>query len=224
MKDNGIALENIFGVFITHDHTDHVKYAGILGEKYNIPIYSTQEVLDGLNRNPAVSPKLTICRKYFKKCSQITIRDFTFQSFPVSHDATDSIGYAITFSSRTMVIATDLGYISKEVADYIAKANYLVIEANYDENMLTNGVYSYILKQRVRSHTGHLDNEHTAKFLANNWHKNLTHVFLCHISGENNTPELVYQTISKALTEKGIVPKLLMPLPRLTPTEMFLLD
>lgn len=123
-----------------------------------------------------------------------------------------------------MVIATDLGYISKEVSDNIAKANYLVIEANYDEEMLKNGPYSYNLKQRVRSHTGHLNNEHTAKFLADNWHSNLTHLFLCHLSGENNTPELAYETVAKALNEKNIIPKLFVVLDRLIPSKMYVFD
>lgn len=123
-----------------------------------------------------------------------------------------------------MVIATDLGYISKEVADSIAKANYLVIEANYDEEMLKNGPYNYFLKQRVSSHIGHLNNEHTARFLADNWHNGLTHIFLCHISGENNTPEIAYNTVYGALKEKNISPKLFVTLDRLAPSKMFVLD
>jgi phosphoribosyl 1,2-cyclic phosphodiesterase len=223
LKENNIALEDIYGVFITHDHTDHIKYAGVLGEIHNIPIYSTKEIIDGINRNPVTEPKLASSSHLFKKCEPVTIKDFTIQSFPTSHDASDSVGYAISYDNKTLVIATDLGFISKEVADQILKANFLVIETNYDKEMLKNGPYPYNLKQRVNSHTGHLSNEHTAHFLADNWHKNLSHVFLCHISGENNTLELAYQTVSKALAEKQITPKLLIPLPRLTPTEMFIL-
>lgn len=225
LKDNGIEIENIYGIFITHAHTDHVKYVGVLAEKYNVPIYTTQDVFDGINSNYHITPKISSHnRKIFAKTDKITIKDFTIQSFPVSHDINDAMGFSLRYNNQTMVIATDLGYISKEVADNIAKANFLVIEANYDEEMLKNGPYSYTLKQRVRSHTGHLNNEHTAKFLADNWHSNLTHLFLCHISGENNTPEIAYETVNKALKEKNINPKSFVVLDRLVPSEMYILE
>ncbi|MDR0829797.1 MAG: MBL fold metallo-hydrolase [Prevotellaceae bacterium] len=220
LKEYNISLDKIFGVFLTHDHTDHVQFVEALGEGQNIPIYSTKEVFEGIHRNFRVKADLTNCRKFFKKGEVVNIRDFAFQSFPVSHDASDAMGYSITFDNRTLVIATDLGFIGKEVADHISKANYLVIEANYDEEMLKNGPYTYHLKQRVSSHTGHLSNTHTAKFLADNWHENLSHIFLCHISGDNNTPEIAYQTVFNALSAKNITPKMLIPLNRTEPTEM----
>ncbi|MDR1543404.1 MAG: MBL fold metallo-hydrolase [Prevotellaceae bacterium] len=224
LKEHNIALEQIFGIFLTHDHTDHVQYVEGLGEVHKIPIYATKEVYEGIKRNSRVKVHLTDSRHIFRKCEAVNIRDFTFQSFPVSHDASDCMGYAITFGEKTLVIATDLGFIGKEAANHIAKANFLVIEANYDENMLKNGPYPYHLKQRVSSHTGHLSNVHTANFLADNWHENLTHVFLCHISGDNNTPEIALQTVSNALSAKNIVPKMLIPLNRTEPTEMVILS
>lgn len=224
LKEYGLLLENIFGIFLTHDHFDHIKYVGVFGEKHNIPIYATAEVFDGINRNSQIEPKPTSCRKFFKKCDIVSIRDFTVQSFPVSHDASDAMGFAINYRNQTIVIATDLGFVGKEAADHIAKANYLVIEANYDENMLKTGAYPYHLKQRVSSHTGHLSNTHTANFLADNWHENLSHVFLCHISGDNNTSELALEAVQNALNAKQITPKVLCPLPRLTPSEMYIFN
>ena len=224
-KDNGIDFSHIYGIFITHAHTDHVKYVGVLAEKYNLPIYTTQGVFDGINGNVRITPKISSHnRRVFCKSDKIAIRDFVVQSFPVSHDASDAMGYSVLFNNQTLVIATDLGYISRDVSDNIARANYLVIEANYDEEMLKNGNYNYTLKQRVRSHTGHLSNEHTARFLADNWHDNLTHLFLCHVSGENNTPELAYGTVGDALKEKNISPKLFVVLDRLAPSPMFVLE
>lgn len=222
LKAHKLSLKNIFGIFITHDHLDHIKFSGVLCEKYNIPIYATQEVFDGIKRNAQVEPKPISSRKIFKKCDTVVIGDFAFCSFPVSHDASDAMGFAVTYKEQTLVIATDLGFVGKEAADHIVKANYLVIETNYDETMLRNGKYPHHLKQRVSSHTGHLSNSHTASFLAANWHENLTHIFLCHISGENNMPEIAYKTVSDALTVKNITPKVLVALPRLTPSEMYI--
>lgn len=222
LKKSNISLEQIWGIFVTHDHTDHIKYVGVLGEKHHIPVYATREMHEGINRNYKVTEKLISCRKYFKKGEHLNIRDFTIQAFPVSHDATDCVGYSFAYGDKTFVIATDLGYVGKEAADHIAKANVLVIEANYDETMLKNGRYSYPLKMRVRSHVGHLCNDHTANFLADNWPETLTHVFLCHLSQENNTPTLAFNTVNDALAAKGISPKVLLPLERKLPSEMYI--
>lgn len=224
LKENGLALENIWGIFITHDHTDHVKSVGALGEKYHIPVYVTKEMKSGIDRNYKVTEKLVSCCKFFHKGEIVTVRDFTFQAFPVSHDATDCVGYSIRYDSRYFVVATDLGFISKDVANHIARANYLVIEANYDDDMLHYGPYPYPLKQRVKSHLGHLSNSHTANFLADNWHEGLDYVFLCHLSKENNTPEVAFDTVNKALTAKGVSPKLLCPLQRTIPSPLYIFE
>lgn len=222
LKDNNLSFENIWGIFITHDHTDHIKGVGALGEKYHIPIYATEEIHKGIKKNYHVKETLTSSCKFFKKGEIVSIREFNIISFPVSHDATDCVGYTFIYGNQRFVVATDLGYISKEVADQIGKANYLVIEANYDETMLMNGSYSYPLKQRVKSHTGHLSNAHTANFLADNYQTQLTHVFLCHLSQENNTPEIAYKTVNDALTEKGISLEVLIPLERTTVSKMYI--
>lgn len=221
LKTHGIPLENIWGIFITHDHTDHIKSVGSLGEKSHIPVYLTDKMHIGIDNNFRVNEKLRNCCHHFTKGDIINIRDFSIQSFPVSHDASDCVGYTFTYGDQKFVIATDLGYISKEVAEHITKANYLVIEANYDEMMLKNGPYPYHLKTRVSSHTGHLCNDHTAHFLADNYQPNLTHVFLCHLSKENNTPELAFQTVNKALESKGIALEVLHPLERTSPSQTY---
>ena len=225
LKEHCIDMESIYGAFITHAHTDHIKYVGVLAEKYNIPIYSTKLVAEAINRNTRLYPKISSNnRKIFHKGDSIRIKDFLFYAFPVSHDINDAMGYAVAYGDKRFVVATDLGYISKDVADQIARANFLVIEANYDPEMLKNGPYSYHLKQRVSSHTGHLSNEHTAKFLADNWHDGLSHLFLCHISGENNTPDIAYNTVKTALDSKKITPYHFSVLDRLLPSEMFVLE
>ena len=134
LKEHGLSFENIWGIFITHDHTDHIKAVGVLGEKYHIPVYVTAEMHKGINRNYRVTEKLVSAHKFYKKGDNIVIRDFTIQAFPVSHDASDCVGYSFIYGNQRFVIATDLGFIGKEAADHIVRANYLVIEANYDDN------------------------------------------------------------------------------------------
>lgn len=224
LKLHNIKLSNIWGVFITHDHTDHIKSVGILGEVLHIPVYVTKEMRNGINRNYRVTEKINTCCHFYKKGEHVQIKDFDIQAFPVSHDATDCVGFTFTYNDKKFVFATDLGYIGKEAAEHITKANYLVIEANYDETMLKNGPYPYPLKERVRSHLGHLCNDHTAQFLASNYNSNLTHVFLCHLSKENNTPQKAFDTVNSRLVEKGITLQTLLPLPRTDATQTFTLE
>ena len=103
-----------------------------------------------------------------------------------------------------MTLATDVGTITDEVAYYICKANHLIIESNYDEEMLEKGRYPYYLKRRITSGTGHLSNRQTAEFLANNFTSKLRNIWLCHLSGDNNNPELAFNTTKEHLLQKGI--------------------
>ncbi len=223
LKRNGISMESIWGVFITHNHTDHIKSVGTLGEKYHIPVYATEKIHEGINKNYKVTEKLCTCVRKFKRGDVVQVKDFSISSFFVDHDAIECVGYCIQYNDKRFVIATDLGYINKEAADHIVKANYLVVEANYDDEMLKNGPYPYPLKERVRSATGHLSNEHTARFLADNDCENLTHVFLCHLSKENNTASLAFNTVNNALQEAGKSLEVLHPLERVHPSPMFIL-
>ena len=151
----------------------------------------------------------------YKKISSAAIReiplmekfrlaDFDIEAFPVSHDAPETIGFNITASGREITIATDLGYISDTAASYIKKANVLVIESNYDEQMLINGKYPYYLKTRIKSDYGHLGNHQASEFLAEIISDNLTHICLAHLSKNNNTPEIVLETIKKVFAKKKV--------------------
>lgn len=222
LKNYNIALENILGVFITHDHSDHIKSVSRLGERCHIPVYATMEMHEGINRNHYIDEKLSSCQRFFKKGEKLHIRDFEIQSFPVNHDATDCVGYSFVFHEKRFVLATDLGYINKEAADHIVRANYLVIESNYDENMLQTGRYPYPLKQRIRGHEGHLSNDHTAQFLGANALPKLSHLFLCHLSQDNNTPELALSTITNALAHPENL-KVIQALERLQPSPIYIL-
>lgn len=221
LKNHAIPLEHIWGIFITHDHTDHIKAVAALGERHNLPVYLTPLMQRGIERNYHVHQRLTTCCRHFTIGDTITIRHFTITPFPVSHDATDSVGYTFTYGDQRFVIATDLGYIGDEAARHITQANYLVIEANYDAAMLRDGSYPPPLKQRVASPTGHLCNDYTAHFLATHPHPHLTHIFLCHLSQDNNTPDLAYRTIHTALTTHGITVDHLSPLPRTIPSPLY---
>ena len=224
LREIGVEFEQIWGVFVTHDHADHVRGAGALGERFHLPIYGTEEMHEGINRNYCVRPKLSSCQKYIHKNETVELAGFRVTAFPVPHDAADSVGYTVEYGGKKITFATDLGHVSKDVTEHISEADYLVLEANYDEEMLMNGSYPDFLKQRISSETGHLSNDQTGRCLSEYYHGGLKHVFLCHLSRENNQPELAYSTIRQHLETNQITAGKdleLTILERFSPSELY---
>lgn len=204
LKEYGLALEHIRAVFVTHDHADHIKSVGTLGEKYGIPIYSTPEIHVGINKNYCMTEKLTAASiRHIHKEIPMQLEDFRITAFEVPHDGTDNVGYCIEVGNRTFSFLTDLGNITPTAAKYISKTNHLVIEANYDEEMLRMGPYPQYLKERISSSNGHMCNKETAEFLAENMPEGLKNIWLCHLSKDNNHPELAFKTVEFILQKKG---------------------
>jgi len=227
LKEVGIGMETIRAVFVTHDHADHIKAVGGLGEKLHIPIYTTAKIHEGINKSYCMTEKLHTSAKVLEKQQPMKLEDFTIESFEVPHDGTDNVGYCIEIDNKVFSFLTDLGEITPTAADYVRKANYLVLEANYDEEMLKMGTYPAYLKERILSHSGHMCNTDTANFLAENFKEHLKYIWLCHLSKDNNHPELAYKTVEWKLKEKGIqVGKdvELCALKRTTPSELYIFE
>lgn len=224
LKDKSIDFARLAGILITHDHADHIKTVGCLGEKYNIPIYTTEMVHKGIEKSRYVEEVLYQSKRVIEKEAPFHIRDFKITAFEVPHDSTDNVGYHIEYGEQRFTIATDVGHITDTIANYICKANRLIIEANYDEEMLKFGTYPAFLKERVSSPTGHLSNREAAEFLATHYTPQLKDVWLCHLSRDNNHPELAYKTIDIRLFQEGVrVGKdvEIHVLKRTTPSELF---
>ena len=224
LKDKEIDFDKIIAVLITHDHGDHIKTVGCLGEKYNLPIYTTERVHDGIDRSRFVEETLFQSRKIIEKEVPFIIRDFRIIAFEVPHDSSENVGYMIQFGNQRFTIATDVGNITETVARYLCMANHLVLESNYDEEMLRFGSYPDFLKERVGSRTGHLCNRESAEFLAINYSPEWKNVWLCHLSRENNHPELLYKTVDYRLLQEGIRAGkdfILTILKRMTPSDVF---
>jgi phosphoribosyl 1,2-cyclic phosphodiesterase len=227
LKEHHIGLEQIMAVFITHDHTDHIKSVGSLGEKYGIPVYATEAVHEGINNCRYVEDKLFTSRRIVEKDMPVEVRDFKITAFEVPHDASDCVGYLVQYKQLKCVLATDVGAINETVANYVRIANHLIIEANYDEEMLKNGNYPTFLKERITCGTGHLCNTETAHFLASNFDLHLKNIWLCHLSKDNNHPELAYKTVEQAFGEYGIrigADVNVVALKRTIASEMFVLE
>lgn len=227
LKNIGLDFGNIWGVFVTHDHADHIKAVGTIGEKFKVPIYATRKVHEGIQRSYCVTEKLYGSKRYIEKNETVEFGDFKITSFPVSHDATDNVGYTVEYKEKRFTFATDLGFVGEEVASHLKQADYMVFEANYDEQMLDNGGYPIHLKNRIKADTGHLSNDQAGLFLAENYDERMKHIFLCHLSRENNLPDIAYATIENHLQNRNI--KVgehvkLLTLDRFTPSELFIFD
>ena len=201
----GLDFQNIMGVLITHDHADHIRAVGTLGEKVHLPIYSTALIHDGINRNYGVQMKLRTSQRYFEKGVPWELNGMTINTFGVSHDSTECVGYVIDYGGQRFMIATDCGEPNEEMEAYMRTANHIVIEANHDEQMLLNGPYPTYLKQRILSPKGHQSNAMCGQLIADNYHAGMRNVFLCHLSHENNDPKVALDTVSEILLESGIV-------------------
>ncbi|MCD8293225.1 MAG: MBL fold metallo-hydrolase [Prevotellaceae bacterium] len=227
LKEAGIGMEMIHAVFLTHDHLDHVKSVGTLGEKLNIPIYATRRTHEGIDMGHHSTKRLQTSRHYIEKGTPLQLRDFHIEAFEVPHDGTDNVGYCIEADGKTFTFATDLGEITPTVATYLRKADYLILEANYDEEMLRTGSYPAYLKERIAGANGHLSNRAAAEFIADNMNGKWRYIWLCHLSKDNNLPELAHRTVAVKLAEKGITVDKdvrLTALQRNVPTELYLFE
>lgn len=203
----GLSFSRISAVLVTHDHADHIKSVGKLAAEYNLPIYSTVKVHEGIARNYCVSPQLKAENKYFlEKEKTLNIGDLHITPFEVPHDSNDCVGYCIEADGIRFSLITDIGHVTERVKEEVSKANYLVLESNHDSEMLMAGTYPAHLKGRISGPEGHLSNREAGELLANSSSPALRHVWLCHLSEENNHPELARKTVDAILRSYGIVP------------------
>ncbi|KXB41099.1 metallo-beta-lactamase domain protein [Bacteroidales bacterium KA00344] len=205
-KNYKIQASNIKNLIVTHDHADHVKSVGSLSKDYNLPVYSTHKVHIGIENNWCVRTKIMPERvKIIEKNTPFQLDDFTITPFDVPHDSSDNVGYCIQYQDITFVFMTDIGHLTDEIRFYISKADYLVIEADYESEMLERGPYPEHLKTRIRGPYGHMSNLDCALALAENATPKLKHVWLCHLSNENNHPDLAEKSVKQVLRSHGIV-------------------
>ena len=202
LKSINVPIETIMGIMITHNHTDHIKGLEVLTRRHNIPVFTTYKVWKSI-----LSPYVNISRDCIREIQiqqKFHLAGFDIEAFPVFHDAPETVGFHISGDEKKITIVTDLGHICQTAASYIKSANLLVIESNYDEEMLINGSYPHFLKARIQSDNGHLGNRQTSSFLADILNDNLTHICLAHLSKNNNTPEKALHTLQQVFAEKGI--------------------
>ncbi len=213
MKEKGLDPHKIKAVFISHEHSDHMKGARVLEKKLNVPVYLTARTFNTAYRN--MQPAWP---KFFVPGAEIQVGAFTVFSFAKNHDASEPCSFRIEHQGKNVGIFTDIGEPCENVVSHLELCDALFLETNYDEDMLINGSYPWYLKKRIASPVGHLSNIQAVKLLRENAGAHLKCVFLSHLSAHNNTPELAVNAC-KELTARFEI----RLTSRTTPADVFVL-
>lgn len=199
----GEVTSKIDGIFITHEHSDHVKGVGVLSRKYDIPIYANADTWTAMESIIGKIKEHNI--KIMDKRSTVNIKDMEIRSFNIPHDAAGPVGYTIGNSKYNCSVVTDIGTFTEEIKQNIKASDVILLESNHDVQMVKYGPYPYVLKQRILSEIGHLSNENCGEAIVEIMkYGKLKHIFLGHLSSTNNQPDLAYQTVVNVLNENNL--------------------
>lgn len=182
----GLSLTNVKAIFISHEHTDHIKGLEVLSKRYGIPVYISENTLG--------NSRLTLAqeRTFHFVCGEvIAVGSLTITAFGKIHDARDPFSFAVEGNDVTVSVLTDIGDACERVVHHFSRSHAVFLEANYDDALLENGRYPWHLKHRIRGGKGHLSNKKALDLFRAHRSEELTHVLLCHLSAENNDPQLV---------------------------------
>lgn len=189
-------------ILVSHEHSDHVRGVGIMSRKFDIPIYANEGTWNAMEQYLGpLDIKNKIC---FQTDKEFEIGNVCVKPFSIPHDAAEPVGYNFFINNKKVTTATDIGHINKQLLKHLEMSDLLLLESNHDIEMLKVGPYPWNLKRRILGDNGHLSNEMAGKVIAYLAENGTKKFLLGHLSKENNFPELAYQTVKNALSEKQI--------------------
>ena len=197
---SGLSVHHIRAVFISHEHSDHIRGLEVFARKHRLPVYITPPTQK--NSSLQLDEKF-VCN--FNAYEEICIGQLTITAFPKLHDASDPHSFTITHAGVTIGVFTDIGYACSHVIENFKRCDAVFLEANYDEAMLDEGHYPYHLKKRISSDKGHLSNKQALELFVKHKRPQLSHIILSHLSKENNSPQLVEQLFLRHAGETQVV-------------------
>ena len=200
LQSLGYTVHDLDGIFITHEHSDHISAIPMLLKKTDLPIYTTKGTWQAMGEKVSAYE-----HRFVQLCRRNIIGNISVNPFSISHDAVNPVGYTICGQGKKITLATELGFVTDEVRVAMDDSDILILEANHDVQMLQCGPYPPALRNRVLSNRGHLSNEGAGWALANMKRSAGVQVILAHRSQNNNTPKLVWDTVTGIVRNNGIV-------------------
>lgn len=200
LAEFGVSLESVCAICVTHEHSDHTSGLAVLNKGGRIKLYANSGTIEGIE---ARDGEKKLPWNVFSTGAQFQIGDLTINPFTVPHDAYDPVGFVISHGDIRVGVVTDMGMVTGLIRERLRACNTLVIESNHDEQMLKDADRPWHLKQRIIGRQGHLSNQHAAELLSEIAGPHLKAVFLAHLSGECNLPELARKTVADALANAG---------------------
>lgn len=197
LLDINVEPSSLDGILITHEHSDHVQGLGTFSKKFDLPVFVNQETLDAMptQRDKIASSNI----KTFKISDKFSIGDLDIKPFSIPHDAANPCGFNIWKDDKKMSIATDIGHMTNDILKRLEESLFVMLESNYDPEVLRCSSYPFPLKSRIAGPTGHLSNEMAGKTISHLLQSGLKNAMLGHLSKESNFPELAYQTVMDEL-------------------------
>jgi phosphoribosyl 1,2-cyclic phosphodiesterase len=206
MKSRGEDPHSLSAILITHEHSDHIYGLAVLARKLRIPVFMTgrthQAWARALRDESGERPQLEKLER-FEAGRGFQVGDIAVRPFTIPHDAADPVGFTFQAEGTKVGMATDLGYLPRNVCDALRGCDVLVIESNHDLDMLRSGPYPWPVKQRIADRLGHLSNKRLADFFASDYDNRAAFIVLAHLSEENNHPEIARREAEQALAERG---------------------
>jgi len=197
MQEANLEPRPIDAVFLTHGHSDHCQGVGSRQASKSVPVYMNRGT-----RSEGAGLKEVKNWREFNCSGPVQVGDFSVEAFAISHDASEPVGFRIEAEGKTGVVVTDLGEMTPQVKSRLGGCDWLVLESNHDENLLKMGPYPWQLKQRVLSRVGHLSNRTAAEFIRDDYDGSAAHIFLAHLSQQNNHPEIALRSACRALQDR----------------------
>lgn len=202
MREQGVAGHQIDALLVTHEHSDHIKGLGAFARKYDVPIYANEATWGALERHVGnIAPEK---RVFIETGETVDFGPMKVQSYPISHDAAEPVGYTFEERGVKLSLATDLGYVSEKVKKHIIDSDVLVLESNHDTEMLRIGRYPWNIKRRILSDVGHLSNVAAGEALCELMTDRTKRVYLAHLSLDHNVMDLAMLTVNNILEDHGI--------------------
>lgn len=201
----GVDPRALGAILVTHGHNDHIKGIGILSRRFDLPVYATRDTWEEMYSKLGSMAEKNV--RVIEPEEDFFLGSINVMPFPTPHDAGGSVGYAFNVDGARLAIATDLGCVRDSWLKYVRGSDAVLLESNYDPDMLKAGPYPYDLKQRILSRRGHLSNDDAGHVAVELIRSGTKQIILGHLSKENNFPELAMRSLELYLQQAGIVPQ-----------------